>query len=319
MNLQTKKHLLDIDCYSKEEIFQILNDSKIIMEILKRKVKKIPTLRGKTIVTLFYEPSTRTRISFEQAAKILNADVINISIKESSSNKGESLLNTVLTIQSIKADIIIIRHPHSGAPYFLAKNSEVPIINAGDGSHAHPTQSLLDLYTIQNNLGKIENINIVMVGDILYSRVARSNILAFSKLGANITLCGPNTLIPHEFLSNNHLYKNIKFEPSLKKAVKNADVIMPLRIQLERQSTGHLPNLQEYSKQWCITSDIVSISKQDVKILHPGPMNEGIEISSDVAHGPKSLISEQVTNGVAVRMALLYSMLNTEPNMNLEE
>jgi len=318
MTSEVKKHLLDIDCYSKEEILQILNNSKIMMEILNRRVKKVPTLRGKTIVTLFYEPSTRTRISFEQAGKILNADVINIATKESSSNKGESLLNTVLTIQSIKADIIIIRHPHAGAPYFLAKNSEVPIINAGDGSHAHPTQSLLDLYTIHNNSGQIDNLNIVMVGDILYSRVARSNILGLSTLGANITLCGPNTLIPQDFLHKQHLYKNITFEHSLKKAVKNADIIMPLRIQLERQSSGHLPNLQEYSKQWCITNDIVSLAKPSVKILHPGPMNEGIEISSEVAHGSKSLIQEQVTNGVAVRMAILYSMLNAESKMELE-
>ncbi|MBN18440.1 MAG: aspartate carbamoyltransferase [Chloroflexi bacterium] len=319
MKINPKKYLLDIDCYSKEEILQIINDSKIMMEILNRKVKKIPTLRGKTIVTLFYEPSTRTRISFEQAGKILNADVINIATKESSSNKGESLLNTILTIQSIKADLIIIRHPHAGAPYFLAKNSEIPIINAGDGSHAHPTQSLLDLYTIHNNIGQIENLNIVMVGDILYSRVARSNILGLSILGANITLCGPKTLIPNEFLSKSQLFNNITFEHSLKKAVNNADIVMPLRIQLERQSSGHLPNLEEYSKHWCITNDILKFAKPSVKILHPGPMNEGIEISSEVAHGSKSLIKEQVTNGVAVRMALLYSMLNSESKMSLEE
>ncbi|MBA13121.1 MAG: aspartate carbamoyltransferase catalytic subunit [SAR202 cluster bacterium] len=312
-NLVKLDNLLDIDSLKRAEIEIILDHAVSMEEVLNRDIKKVPSLRGKTIVTLFYESSTRTRVSFEQAGKILSADVININNKTSSNNKGESLYNTALTIQAIGADVVIIRHPHSGAPHFISKHIKTSVINAGDGTHAHPTQALLDLYTIKKKVGSIEGKNIVLVGDILYSRVARSHMWGLSKLGANITICGPETLIPNDFIKglkniSGHPFNNIKITSNIDEGLKNADIVMALRLQLERQQSGHLPSLREYSREFGITEERLKKSNQNVIVMHPGPMNEGIEIESNVAHGVNSIIEEQVTSGVALRMALLNIM-----------
>ena len=283
-------------------------------EVLHRDIKKVPTLRGKTVITLFYEPSTRTRVSFEQAGKILSADVINVSGSGSSVEKGESLYNTALTIQAMNADIIVVRHPHAGAPHFLARSLDSCVINAGDGFHAHPTQALLDLYTIQSNLGSVEGLKVVIVGDIMHSRVARSNLWGLTKMGANVVLCAPPTLIPPDFTdgyrqTEGHPFASVQVETDVDRALEGADVVMALRLQLERQWAGHLPTLREYSRIYGITPRRLELAKPDVLVMHPGPMNEGIEIDPEVAHGARSVIEEQVNNGVAIRMALLYSVV----------
>ena len=308
-----RRHVLDLDDFTREEINEILQNASIMKDVLQRDIKKVPTLRGKTVVTLFYEASTRTRVSFEQAGKILSADVINVSGSESSAKKGESLYNTALTIQAMNADIIVIRHPHSGAPHFLARNIDSCVINAGDGTHAHPTQALLDIYTIQSQVGKVDGTKVVIVGDILYSRVARSNLWGLTKMGAQVVLCAPPTLIPPDFLNGyhsqeDHPFAPVQIETNLDRALEGADVIMALRLQLERQQAGHFPTLREYSRMYGINSRRLQIAKPSALVMHPGPINEGIEIDPDVAHGARSVIEEQVTNGVAVRMALLYSI-----------
>ena len=309
-----RKHVLDLDDFSAEEIHAVLQNADVMKDVLHRDIKKVPTLRGKTVITLFYEPSTRTRVSFEQAGKILSADVINISGSGSSVEKGESLYNTALTVQAMNADIIVIRHPCSGAPHFLARHVESYVINAGDGTHAHPTQALLDLYTIQSHLGTIEGVKVAIVGDILYSRVARSNLWGLTKMGARVVLCAPPTLLPADFLNGyrtveGHPFASVEIETNVDRALEGADVVMALRLQMERQQEGHLPTLREYSRMYGITSKRLELAKPDVLVMHPGPMNEGIEIDPEVAHGARSVIEEQVTNGVAVRMALLYSMV----------
>ena len=311
--LHNFQHVLDLDSFTRDDINLVLDNTAAMEEILTRDIKKVPVLRGKTIVTLFYEPSTRTRVSFEQAGKILSADVINVSSSGSSSNKGESLYNTALTIQALKADIIVIRHPHSGAPHFIASQLGSCVINAGDGTHAHPTQGLLDLYTIKKRLGGIDGKKVTIVGDLLYSRVARSNLWGLTKMGAKVVLCGPRTLIPNDFLNGKkkeegHPFASVEIETNIDKALKDADVIMALRLQLERQHAGHLPSLREYSQTYGINLRRLMLAKENALVMHPGPMNEGIEIETDVAHGPQSVIEEQVTSGVAVRMALLYSL-----------
>jgi len=282
---------------------------------LRRDIKKVPALRGKVVVTLFYESSTRTRISFEEAGKVLSADVINMGASGSSTDKGESLLNTGLTLQAMGVDALVVRHPHSGAPYFLAKNlSRVSIVNAGDGVHAHPTQALLDMYTVQAKLGGLEERKIVIVGDVLHSRVARSNIWGFAKMGAKVVLCGPGTLMPQDFLrsrgniARSQLSAMVEIETNLDRAIEDADVVMALRLQNERQNSGFLPSLREYVRRWQVTDERLAKAKPGVMVMHPGPMNEGIEISSAIAHGGNSVIEEQVTNGVAVRMAVLYQV-----------
>ena len=250
-------------------------------------------------------------MSFEQAGKILSADVINISDSASSAKKGESLYNTALTIQAMQADIIVVRHPHSGSPNFLARHLSSSIINAGDGSHAHPSQALLDLYTIQSHFGDIKNRKVVIVGDILYSRVARSNLWGLTKMGAKVVLCSPPTLIPPDFIKGfpkNHPFASVSITHNLSEAVEGADVIMALRLQAERQGRGRLPSLREYSNLYGINAKTLKLANKDVLIMHPGPMNEGVEIDTEIAHGPHSVIQEQVTNGVAVRMALLYAV-----------
>jgi aspartate carbamoyltransferase catalytic subunit len=310
-----RRHVLDLDDFSREEIETVLASTQGMSEVLHRDIKKVPALRGRVIVTLFYEASTRTRISFEEAGKILSADVINMSESGSSAEKGESLLNTGLTIQAMGVDIIVIRHPHSGAPYLLAQHlDKVGIINAGDGIHAHPTQSLLDLYTVQEKRGSLEGLKVVMVGDVLHSRVARSNIWGFAKMGANVVLCGPSTLLPLDMLrtanngSSNSLLSSISIDTNLDRAIEGADVVMALRLQAERQNAGFLPSIREYIRRWQVTDARLSCGNSQVMVMHPGPMNEGIEISSSIAHGSSSVIEQQVTNGVAIRMALLYHL-----------
>ena len=310
-----RKHVLDLDDYTREELAAVMESTRSMTEVLRRDIKKVPALRGKVVVTLFYESSTRTRISFEEAGKVLSADVINMGASGSSADKGESLLNTGLTLQAMGVDTLVVRHPHSGAPYFLAKNlSRVSIINAGDGVHAHPTQALLDMYTVQSKLGGLEERKIVIVGDVLHSRVARSNIWGFAKMGAKVVLCGPGTLMPQDFLrsrgniARSQLSAMVEIETNLDRAIENADVVMALRLQNERQNSGFLPSLREYVRRWQVTDERLAKAKPGVMVMHPGPMNEGIEISSAIAHGGNSVIEEQVTNGVAVRMAVLYQV-----------
>ena len=309
-----RRHVLDLDDYPRQEIEALLTDTTAMKEVLQRDIRKVPTLRGKTIVSLFTEPSTRTRVSFEQAGKILSADVINVSGSGSSVDKGESLYNTALTLQAMNADIIVMRDPHAGAPHFLARHLNSSVINAGDGAHAHPTQALLDLYTMQSHLGRIEGLRVVIVGDILYSRVARSNLWGLTTMGAHVVLCAPPTLMPPDFINGyrlveEHPFASVEIEPSVERALEDADVVMALRLQLERQQAGHLPTLREYSRMYSITPQRLKLAKPSVLVMHPGPMNEGVEIDPEVAHGARSVIEEQVTNGVAVRMALLYSLI----------
>ena len=314
----TPRHILDLDDFSREEIETVLQNTEVMREVLHRDIKKVPTLRGKTVITVFYEASTRTRVSFEQAGKILSADVINVSGSGSSVEKGESLYNTALTLQAMNADIIVVRHPHSGAPHFLSRFLNSAVINAGDGMHAHPTQALLDLYTIRSHFGKVEGLKVVIVGDLLYSRVARSNLWGLTKMGAEVTLCAPPTLIPLDFLggvrsnghgAGEHPFSGVNIETNVERALEDADVVMALRLQSERQDAGHLPTLREYSRMYGITPRRMELAKPNALVMHPGPMNEGIEIDPEVAHGAQQVIEEQVTNGVAVRMALLYAAI----------
>ena len=308
-----RRHVLDLDDFTKIEIEDAFQNADAMREVLNREIKKVPTLRGKTIITLFTEASTRTRVSFEQAGKILSADVINVSGSGSSVEKGESLYNTALTLQAMNADIIVVRHGHSGAPHFLARHLDACVINAGDGAHAHPTQGLLDMYTMRNYFGRVEGLKVVIVGDILYSRVARSNLWGLTTMGADITLCAPRTLLPQDLLGGfgstaGHPFAHVKIEHDLERALDGADVVYALRLQLERQQAGHLPSLREYSRTYGINRERLQVASPHVLVMHPGPMNEGVEIDPEVAHGTRSVIEEQVTNGVAIRMALLYSV-----------
>ncbi|MCL0028956.1 aspartate carbamoyltransferase catalytic subunit [Dehalococcoidia bacterium] len=308
-----RRHILDLDDFSRDEIMQVLRNADAMAEVLNRDIKKVPALRGKTVMTLFYEASTRTRVSFEQAGKILSADVINVSVGDSSVEKGESLYNTALTLQAMKADIIVMRHGHSGAPHFLARHLDSCVINAGDGTHAHPTQAMLDLYTIRDHLGDIEGLRVAIVGDIMHSRVARSNIWGLTTMGASVVLCGPPTLLPLEYLNRDEArleppIPGLEIETNVERALDGADVVMVLRLQLERQKGGHLPTLREYSRMYGIDSERMKLANQNALVMHPGPMNEGVEIDPEVAHGAQSVVEDQVSNGVAIRMALLYGM-----------
>ncbi len=295
------KHLLDLETLTREEIELILENAVGFKEIFTRTIKKVPTLRGKTVVNLFFEPSTRTRTSFEIAAKRLSADVVNFSVSTSSVSKGETLLDTARTIEAMGADFIVMRHSCPGAPYLLSRRIRAAVLNAGDGTHEHPTQGLLDMFTIKEKKGSFENLKVAIVGDIRHSRVARSNMWALLKLGANVTFVGPATLIPKEFAA---LGVNISHD--LLEGIKDADVINLLRIQLERQQRNLFPSIREYKLLYELTNERLEHAKPDVLIMHPGPINRGVEISEDVADGPRSVITEQVTNGVAVRMAALY-------------
>ncbi|MFN3550717.1 MAG: aspartate carbamoyltransferase catalytic subunit [Endomicrobiia bacterium] len=305
------KHLLELQTLTKEEIELILETAKPFKTVFTRSIKKLPTLRGKSVVLLFYEPSTRTRTSFELAAKRLSADTVNIAVQVSSVQKGESLIDTAKTLESMKADFIVIRHSYSGAPHILTQNISSSIINAGDGFHEHPTQGLLDIFTIKEKKGKIEGLKVVIVGDILHSRVARSNLWGLTKLSARVTLCGPPTLIPKDV---DKIFPQVDIEHNLDKAIKNADVINILRVQFERQLEHLFPSVREYSLLYGMNKERLKNAKDDVLILHPGPMNRGIEITTEVADSLNSVINEQVTNGIAVRMAVLY-LLSLNQNL----
>jgi aspartate carbamoyltransferase catalytic subunit len=302
--------VLDLDDFSVSEIELVLETADAMKEVLARDVPRAPALRGTTIVTLFYEASTRTRSSFELAGKVLGADVINITASGSSIEKGESLIDTVRTLRAIGANVLIMRHAMSGAPYLAAANTDAQVINAGDGWHAHPTQGLLDLYTLRGHIGPIAGKRIVIVGDIAHSRVARSDIWGLSKLGAEVVICGPPTLLPAELGRHEHAagLPPVEVDTDLDSAIRGADAVMTLRLQKERMTGGLLPSLREYSRLYQISEARLALAKAGAPVLHPGPMNEGVEITASLAHSTRSLIEEQVTNGVAVRMALLYLM-----------
>ncbi len=297
----TKKDILDMESLSVDEIALILNTAKRMKEVSERPVKKVPTLRGKTVVLFFYEPSTRTRISFDIAAKRLSADSLSISGSSSSMVKGETLTDTVRNLEAMSPDVIVLRHSSAGAPHMLARLVKPSIINAGDGMHAHPTQSLLDLMTVMENKGSINGLRIAIIGDISHSRVARSNIVGFTKMGAKVILAGPLTMIPKGIEA-----LGASVADNADDAVCGADVIMMLRIQKERQKSNLFPTEREYSKVYGLTKKRVKRAGSDVLIMHPGPVNRGVEIAPEVADGPYSIILDQVTNGVAIRMAILY-------------
>ena len=304
------RHILDIDDFTPQEIELVFQTTKAMKEVLSRPIKRVPTLRGKTIVNLFYEPSTRTRLSFELAAKYLNADVVNLNASISSVAKGESLVDTLGTLQALGADIVVMRHPSSGAPHIATRYIEASIVNAGDGWHAHPTQALLDLYTVYEHKPNLKGLKAVIIGDIMHSRVARSNIWGLTTMGIEVTLCCPPTLLPVG-LGDQRL-PPVKIEPSIEPALDGADMVMTLRLQRERQKSGLLPSIREYINLYQLTEARLARAKPDALVLHPGPVNEGVEISPAVAHGPQSVINEQVSNGVAVRMALLYLITGSQ-------
>lgn len=301
MSRLSSRHLLGLEGVPQSDITAILDAAETFREVLDREIKKLPTLRGITILNLFYEPSTRTRISFELAEKRLSADTINFSKATSSVKKGESLRDTVQNIEAMKIDMVVVRHASSGVPYFLTQCMDANILNAGDGAHEHPTQALLDMFTIRRKYGRLDGLRVVLVGDVLHSRVIRSNIWGLKTMGASVALCGPATLIP---------YGVEQFEcdvyTDIDEALDGADVVNVMRIQLERQKSGMLPSQREYTNLFGINKDRLKRLHRNYTIMHPGPMNRGVEISTEVADGDKSVILDQVTNGVAVRMAALY-------------
>lgn len=301
------KDLLGIADLEPEEIRLILDTAASFKEISTRTIKKVPTLRGKTVVTMFYEPSTRTRMSFEIAAKRLSADTLNLTVAASSVTKGETLADTAHNLEAMAPDVIIIRHPASGTPHYLAQRLKCGVINAGDGIHEHPTQALLDLLTVQEAKGTLSGLKVAIIGDIAHSRVACSNIYGFTKMGSQVTVAGPATMLP-PYLET----LGATVTTSLMEAVSGADVIMMLRLQLERMGQMYLSTLREYSQFFGLAPRHLHLAKDDVIIMHPGPLNRGVEISPEVADGPHSLILEQVTNGVAVRMAVLYFLIGGE-------
>jgi aspartate carbamoyltransferase catalytic subunit len=303
-------HILDVDDFTRQEIELVFQTTKAMKEVLSRPIKRVPTLRGKTIVNLFYEPSTRTRLSFELAAKYLSADVVNLNAQISSVAKGESLVDTLGTLQALGADIVVMRHPHSGAPYIAARVTQASIVNAGDGWHAHPTQALLDLYTIHEHKPNLKGLKAVIIGDIMHSRVARSNMWGLTTMGIEVILCCPPTLLPVGL--GDEKLPPVRVEPNIELALDKADMVMTLRLQRERQRSGLLPSIREYINLYQLTEARLARAKPDALVLHPGPVNEGIEISPAVAHGKQSVINEQVSNGVAVRMALLYLLSGSQ-------
>jgi aspartate carbamoyltransferase catalytic subunit len=296
-----RKHLLDIQSLTAEEIMTVLDTALAFKAVGQRAIKKVPALRGKTVINLFVEPSTRTRISFELAAQRLTADIINFSAEASSLKKGETLRDTARTLQALNADIIVMRHSASGAPHFLARFLRASVVNAGDGAHEHPTQALLDCFTIREKKGKIAGLNVTILGDILYSRVARSNIWALTKLGARVTLCGPATLVPKVFEQ-----MGCRVTYNVDDAIEDADIINLLRIQHERQRKTMFPSIGEYTSLFGLTKARLARTKPEALIMHPGPINRGVEIDSEIADSNRSLILDQVTNGLAVRMAVLF-------------
>jgi len=302
------KDLVGLESLSREQIVAILDTAEPFKEISERRIKKVPVLRGKTIVNLFFEASTRTRVSFEFAEKRLSADTVNISSTGSSVAKGETLVDTARNLEAMRIDMVVIRHGSSGAAGFLADRIPSNVVNAGDGAHEHPTQGLLDMLTIRDRMGRIGGLKVCIVGDILHSRVARSNIYGLLKLGAEVAVCGPPTLLPRSFGE-----LGVRVFPRVEEAIQWADVLNVLRLQLERMEAGYVPSLREYNRIWGISSERLEKAPRDLLILHPGPMNRGVEIDSDVADGPHSVILNQVTNGVAVRMAVLYLLSGGQP------
>lgn len=303
----TKHHLLDLASLSRDEIGLILETSKSFKQVSTRDVKKVPVLRGRTIVSLFFEPSTRTRASFELAAKRLSADTINIATSASSLSKGETILDTARNLEALNVDCFITRHATAGVPHILAKHLRASIINAGDGCRSHPTQALLDMFTIKEKLGRLEGLKVAIIGDIMHSRVARSNIWGLTRMGAQVTVCGPATLIPREVGR-----MGVGVTNRLDDVLADSDVLMLLRIQKERQQDQFLPSIREYAGLYGISSAKLSRAKKGVLVMHPGPVNRGVELSAEVADGASSLILDQVTNGLAVRMAVLYLLLGTK-------
>lgn len=299
----SRRSLLGLEDLTAEEIEEILTTAVPCKEIIQREVKKLPTLRGWTVVTLFYEPSTRTRISFELAAKWLGADTVNVTVATSSVQKGENFIDTAKTIEALGADFVVLRHAMAGAPWLLSRTVDCRVINAGDGAHEHPTQALLDLFTLKEKCGSIKGLKVVIVGDIMHSRVAKSNIYGLLKLGASVKVTGPPSLIPPGIEQ-----LGVQVVNNLWKAVQDADVINVLRIQLERQQKGLFPSLREYTELYGINREVLSKAPREVVIMHPGPTNLGVEITEEAASDPRAVIATQVTNGVAVRMALLYLM-----------
>ena len=297
----TRKDLLSLYDLSAEEIEFILDTAAEFKKVSERRVKKVPALRGKTVVNLFVEPSTRTRVSFELAEQRLSADIVNMQAQSSSLLKGETLLDTVRNIEALQVDLVVMRHSAPGAQAFIARNLKCGVVNAGDGAHSHPTQALLDIFTMREKKGRVAGLNVAIIGDILHSRVARSNIWGLLKLGANVTIAGPATLVPREFEEI-----GVRVCHNLKDAVAEADVVILLRIQHERQTAGFFPSIGEYARFFGINHDTLKYMKPDALIMHPGPINRGVELTGDVADGEQSVILEQVTNGLAIRMAVLY-------------
>ena len=301
------RHLLGIETLEPSDIQTILDTADGLKEILNRPIKKVPALRGRTVINLFYESSTRTRSSFEVAERVLSADSLSIAAATSSVSKGETLLDTAKNLEAMNPDMVIMRHASSGAPHFLARHCRFAVVNAGDGAHEHPTQALLDALTLRQRKGRLKGLKVAIVGDITHSRVARSNLWLLSKMGAQVVLCGPPTVIPPGIEGIAPVTYQIE------EAIEGADAIMMLRIQLERMSGGFFPTLREYYRRFGLTEERVRRAKKDVLVLHPGPLNRGVEIASEVADGPYSVILDQVTNGVAVRMAVLYLLLGGSP------
>lgn len=305
-----RKDVLQLEDLSREEIELILHTAKPMKEILFRPIKKLPTFRGKSVINLFYENSTRTKTSFETAAKVLGADTSSLAVAQSSVNKGETLYDTARTLQAMQPDIVVIRHASSGAAQFLSKILKAGVINAGDGQHEHPSQALLDLFTMKEHMESLEGKKILIVGDVLHSRVARSNVWSLTKLGAEVVLIGPPTLLPPEMKT-----LGVKMNYNLDEELPGADVVMALRLQLERQQAGLFPSLREYSQVYGMNRERLEKTGKNTLILHPGPMNRGVEISSEVANSPNAVIEEQVTNGVAIRMALMYLLMGGNANV----
>ncbi len=296
-----RRHVLGLSDFRPEEMEFVVDTARSMEEVLERDIKKVPALRGKTVVNLFFEASTRTRTSFEMAGKRLSADVVNFSSQTSSVTKGETLLDTARNIEAMKPSILVMRHPASGAPHFLCRHVSCSIVNAGDGANEHPSQGLLDLYTILKAKGKIAGLKVAIVGDLLHSRVVRSDIHSLGRMGASLWLCGPPPLAPSELER-----AGVKVTHDIREAVRGADVVIMLRIQLERQKTAFFPSLREYSRRFGLNRDLFRLAKDDAVIMHPGPINRGVELSDDLADSPRSIILNQVASGVAIRMALLY-------------
>jgi aspartate carbamoyltransferase catalytic subunit len=303
-----RKDLLGLEDLTGEEIAAVLDTAEAFRAVLDRPIKKVPTLRGKTVANLFFEPSTRTRISFELAEKRLSADSISFATATSSVTKGETLKDTVRNIEAMGVEFVVMRHGASGAPHFIARNVRASVINAGDGQHEHPTQGLLDMFTMRRKLGTLEGIRVAIIGDLAHSRVARSNIWGLTKMGAEVVVCGPSTLTPREIEK-----MGVRWTWRVEEALEGVDVVNILRIQKERQTANLLPSLREYALYFGVTPDRIRAAKPDVMIMHPGPMNRGVEIAQEVAEDSRNVILDQVTNGVAVRMAVLYLLNGGEP------